>query len=73
MIDDLILLVIMIRVIKSVFNTQESSDWPDWLLNHAAGNYWRVVGDHDGHNDDNDHDRNDSDDHSDDDDKDDMI
>ena len=24
---------------------QESSDWPAWLLNHAAGNYWRVVGD----------------------------
>ena len=49
----LIVMMIMIRVIKSVFITQESSDWPDWLLNHAAGNYWRVVGDHDDH--DNDH------------------
>jgi len=25
-------------------SAKESSDWPDWLLNHAAGNYWRVVG-----------------------------
>ena len=52
MIDGFIVLtemLIMIRVIKSVFDTQESSDWPDWLLNHAAANYWRVVGDHDHH------------------------
>jgi len=25
-------------------SAKESSDWPAWLLNHAAGNYWRVVG-----------------------------
>ena len=25
-------------------SAKENSDWPEWLLNQAAGNYWRVVG-----------------------------
>ena len=25
-------------------SAKENSDWPEWLLNQAAANYWRVVG-----------------------------